>query len=123
MLYGLEPELRKRFKNGNAFDTMGELKIIFDTNAAVEIYNASEKFFSCMMEENSSVSEHALKISGYADKLVSLGISIHIDLGIHHVLQSLPPSYQSFMVNYNMQGMKKSLPELLSMLETMTPPG
>ena len=64
ILYGLEPELRKRFENGNAFDTMGELKMIFDTHAAVESYNASEKFFSCMMEEHSSVSEHVLKISG-----------------------------------------------------------
>src|SRR3954471_17639333 len=118
ILYGLEPELRKHFENGNAFDTMGELKMIFDTHAAVESYNASEKFFSCMMEEHSSVSEHVLKMSGYADKLVSLGISIPIDLGIHRVLQSLPPSYKSFVMNYNMQGMKKSLLELLSMLKT-----
>ena len=70
-----------------------------------------------MMEEHNSVSEHVLKMSGYADKLVSLGISIPIDLGIHRVLQSLPPSYKSFVMNYNMQGMKKSLPELLSMLK------
>ena len=118
ILYGLEPELRKRFENGNAFDTMGELKMIFDTHAAVESYNATEKFFSCMMEENNSVSEHVPKMSGYADKLVSLGITIPIDLGIHRVLQSLPPSYKSFVMNYNMQGMKKSLPELLSMLKT-----
>ena len=92
--------------------------MIFDTHAAVESYNASEKFFSCMMEEHNSVSEHVLKMSGYDDKLVSLGISIPIDLGIHRVLQSLPPSYKSFVMNYNMQGMKKSLPELLSMLKT-----
>ena len=92
ILYGLEPELRKRFENSNAFDTMGELKMIFDTHAAVESYNATEKFFSCMMEENSSVSEHVVKMSGYAGKLVSLGITIPIDIGIHRVLQSLPPS-------------------------------
>ena len=71
-----------------------------------------------MMEEHSFVSEHVLKMSGYADKLVSLVISIPIDLGIHRVLQSLPPSYKSFVMNYNMQGMKKSLPEVLSMLKT-----
>src|SRR3954469_18385875 len=65
------------------------------------------------MPRNPSV----LKMPGYADKLVSLGITIPIDLGIHHVLQSLPPSYKSFVMNYNMQGMKKSLPELLSMLK------
>src|SRR5215216_4982629 len=117
ILYGLEPKLRKRFENGNAFDTMGEFKMIFDTHAAVESYISYEKLFSSMMEENNSVSEHVLKMFGYADKLVSLGITIPIDLGIHHVLQSLPPSYKSFVMNYNMQGMTKSLPELLSMLK------
>jgi hypothetical protein len=72
-----------------------------------------------MMEENSSVSEHVLKISGYTDKLIALGITIPIKLGIHHVLQSLPRSYKSFVMNYNVQGMKKSLLELLSMLKTV----
>src|SRR4051812_43874207 len=97
---------------------MRELKMIFDTHAAVESYEASENFFSCMMEEHSSVSEHVLRISGYAEKLLALGISIPIELGIHRVLKSLPPSYKSFVMNYNMQGIKKSLPELLSMLKT-----
>jgi hypothetical protein len=118
ILYGLEPELRKHFEHINAFDTMGDLKMIFDTHATIESYEASEKFFRCMMEENSSVSEHVLKISGYADKLIALGITIPIELGIHRVLQFLPPSYKSFVMKYNMQGMKKSLPELLSMLKT-----
>ena len=118
ILYGLEPELRKRFENSNTFDTMGELKMIFDTHADVESYEASEKFFSCMMEEHNSVSAHVLRMSGYADKLIALGITIPIELGIHRVLQYLPPSYKSFVMNYKMQGMKKSLPELLSMLKT-----
>jgi hypothetical protein len=98
---------------------MVELKLIFDSHTAVESYDASEKFFSCMMEENSSVSEHVLKMSGYTDKLISLGITIPNELGIHRVLQSLPPSYKSFVMNYNMQGMRKTLPELLSMLKTI----
>jgi hypothetical protein len=97
---------------------MGELKLIIDSHTAVESYDASEKFFSCMIEENSSVSEHVLKMSGYTDKLFSLGITIPNELGIHRVLQSLPPSLKGFVMDYNMQGMKKSLPELLSMLKT-----
>jgi hypothetical protein len=70
-----------------------------------------------MMEENSSVSKHVLKLSGYTDKLISLGITILSDLGTHRVLQSLPPSYKIFVMNYNIQGMRKTLPELLSMLK------
>ena len=69
--------------------------MIFDTHAAVESYEASEKFFSCMMEEHSSVSEHVVKMSGYADKLIALGITIPDELAIDSVLQSLPPSYKA----------------------------
>ncbi|KAK1610942.1 hypothetical protein QYE76_034615 [Lolium multiflorum] len=70
------------------------------------------------MEEDSSVSEHVLKIPGHAKKLLDLGIMIPNALGIHHVLQSLPPSYKNFVMNYNMQCMDKTLPELFSMLKT-----
>ena len=101
-LYGLESELQKHFENHSPHEIVEELKMIFQTHAAVKSYEASEKFFNCKMEENSSVSKHVLKLSGYADKLQQLGISIPIDLGIHRVLQSLPPSYKNFVMNYNM---------------------
>jgi hypothetical protein len=39
-------------------------------------------------------------------------------LAIDRVLQSLPPSYKGFVLNYNMQGMTKSLSELFAMLKT-----
>ncbi|KAK1642288.1 hypothetical protein QYE76_060093 [Lolium multiflorum] len=57
-------------------------------------------------------------MSGHAKKLQDLGITIPNALGIHRVLQSLSPSYKNFVMNYNMQCMNKTLPELLSMLKT-----
>ncbi|KAK1696369.1 hypothetical protein QYE76_013066 [Lolium multiflorum] len=56
-------------------------------------------------------------MSGHAKKLSDLGIIIPNQLGIHRVLQSLPPSYKNFVMNYNMQNMNKELPELFSMLK------
>src|SRR4051812_19822401 len=92
--------------------------MIFEAHVAVKSYEASEKFFNCKMEEGSSVSEHALKMSGHASKLQSLGIVIPNALGIQCVLLSLPPSYKNFVMNYNMKNMDKSLPELFSMLNS-----
>src|SRR3954469_15210635 len=74
--------------------------------------------FYCKMEEGNSISEHVLKMSRNANKLQSLGIVIPNALGIHRVLQSLPPSYKNFVMNYNMQRTDKSLPELFSMLKS-----
>ncbi|KAK1632668.1 hypothetical protein QYE76_006983 [Lolium multiflorum] len=59
-----------------------------------------------------------LAITGHAKKLSDLGIVIPNRLGINRVLQSLPPSYKNFVMNYNMQNMNKELPELFAMLKS-----
>ncbi|KAK1680127.1 hypothetical protein QYE76_040975 [Lolium multiflorum] len=118
ILCSLEAELQKHFEHHDPCDMMRELKLIFETHAAVESYEASKQFFNCMMEEGSSVSEHMFAMSGHAKKLSDLGIVIPNQLGIHRVLQSLPPSYKNFVMNYNMQNMNKELPELFSMLKS-----
>ena len=93
------------------------MKLIFQANARVERYEVSNKFYSCKMEENSSVSEHILKMSGYHNHLTQLGLDLPVDCVIDRVLQSLPPSDKSFVMNYNMQGMDKTIPELFEMLK------
>ncbi|KAK1632458.1 hypothetical protein QYE76_006773 [Lolium multiflorum] len=115
--FRLESDLQKRFEHHDPHELMKELKAIFETHAAVECYEASKQFFSCMMEEGSSVSEHMLAMTGHAKKLSDLGIVIPNRLGINRVLQSLPPSYKNFVMNYNMQNMNKELPELFDMLK------
>ena len=94
-----------------------ELKLIFQANARIERYEVSNKFYSCKMEENSFVSEHILKMSGYHNHLTQLGVNLPVDSVIDRVLQSLPPSYKGFVMNYNMQGMEKTILELFAMLK------
>ena len=92
--------------------------MVFQAHARVERYEVSDKFFSCKMEENSSVSEHILTMSGLHNRLSQLGVNLLDDSVIDRILQSLPPSYKSFVMNYNMQGMDKSISELYSMLKS-----
>ena len=70
------------------------------------------------MEENSSVSEHILKMSGYNNHLIQLGVNLPDDSVIDRVLQSLPPSYKGFVMNYNMQGIMVTIPKLFMMLKS-----
>ena len=65
---------------------INDLKAMFRTQAKVERYEASSKFFTCMMEENISINEHVLKMSGYGDRLAQLGVHIPNELGIDRVL-------------------------------------
>src|SRR4051812_10280382 len=117
MLYDLELGLPRSFECHGAYEMFQELKLIFQVNARVERYEVPNKFYSCKMEENSSVGEHTLKMSGYHNNLTQLGVNLPDDSVIDRVLQSLPPSYKGFMMNYNMQGMEKTIPELFAMLK------
>ena len=99
MLYSLEPGIQKRFEQHKAYEMFQELKMVFQAHAQVERYEVSDKFYSCKMEENSSISEHILKMSGLRNHLSQLGVNLPDDSVIDRILQSLPPSYKSFVMN------------------------
>ena len=56
-------------------------------------------------------------MSGYHNHLTQMGVNLPDDSAIDRVLQSLPPSYKGFMMNYIMQGMDRTIPELFAMLK------
>ena len=90
MLNGLESGLQRCFECHGPYEMFQELKLIFQANAWVERYEGSNKLYSCKMEENSSISEHILRMSGYHKHLTQLGVNLPDDSVIDRVLQSLP---------------------------------
>ena len=76
MLYGLEPGLQKRFERHGAYKMSQELKLVFQTHARVERYETSDKYFAYKMEENSSTSEHVLRLSEYYNCMNQVGVNI-----------------------------------------------
>src|ERR1041385_5049741 len=118
MLYSMEAELQKRFERMGAYEIITDLKAVFAPQARAEHYEASEAFFSAKMDEHSSASEHVVKMFGYVQRLNALECQIPDEFAVDRVLQSLPPSYKGFVLNYNMQGMTKTPSELFAMLKT-----
>ena len=118
MLYAMEAGLQRRFETMSAFEIITDLKAVFEPQAKAERYEASEAFFLAKMEEHGSVSEHMVKMSGHVTRLNALDCKIPDELAIDRVLQSSPPSYKGFVMNYNMHGMAKTLSELFVMLKT-----
>ena len=96
-----------------------ELKLVCQTHTRVERYETSDKFFAYKMEENNSTSEHVLGLSEYYNRLNQVGVNLPDTIVIDRVLYSLSPSYWNFMMNYNMQGVTKMIPELFVMLKWM----
>src|SRR3954470_410787 len=76
MLYSLEPGLQKCFEQHGAYEMFQELRMVFQAHALVERYEVSDKFYSCKMEENKSVSEHILNMSRLHNCLSQLGVNL-----------------------------------------------
>ncbi|KAL0445734.1 UNVERIFIED_CONTAM: hypothetical protein Slati_1701300 [Sesamum latifolium] len=79
-------------------------------------YAAIKAFFGTKMAEGSSVHSHGVKMLSLVEKLEDLKVGLNNDTYIDVILQSLPPSYDPFIINYNMNGLEKSIHELINML-------
>ncbi|KAL0367212.1 UNVERIFIED_CONTAM: hypothetical protein Sradi_3611300 [Sesamum radiatum] len=79
-------------------------------------YAATKTFFRTKMVEGSSVQSHGVKMLSLVEKLENLKAGLTNDTYIDVILQSLPPSYDPFIVNYNMNGLEKFIHELINML-------
>ncbi|KAL0439500.1 UNVERIFIED_CONTAM: Retrovirus-related Pol polyprotein from transposon RE2 [Sesamum latifolium] len=79
-------------------------------------YAAIKVFFGTKMAEGSSVQSHGVKMLSLVEKLEDLKAGLDNDTYIDMILQSLPPSYDPFIINYNMNGLEKSIHELINML-------
>ncbi|KAL2249902.1 UNVERIFIED_CONTAM: hypothetical protein Sindi_2463900 [Sesamum indicum] len=79
-------------------------------------YAATKTFFRTKMAEGSSVQSHRVKMLSLVEKLEDLKAGLDNDTYIDVILQSLPPFYNPFIINYNMNGHEKSIHELINIL-------
>nr|GEY53895.1 hypothetical protein [Tanacetum cinerariifolium] len=82
-----------------------------------ELLQTTRDFHSCKQEEGQSVSSHVLKIKGYIDNLERLGHPVTLGLCVSLILIGLRKEYDSFVQNYNMHNMGKTVNELHAMLK------
>ncbi|GKA27145.1 retrotransposon protein, putative, ty1-copia subclass [Tanacetum coccineum] len=75
------------------------------------------EFHACKQEEGQSVSSYVLKMKSYIDNLERLGHAMTQNLAVSLILVSLRKEYDSFVQNYNMHGMGKTVTELHAMLK------
>ncbi|KAL2251537.1 UNVERIFIED_CONTAM: hypothetical protein Sindi_2276000 [Sesamum indicum] len=80
-------------------------------------YVDTKEFFRNMMAEGSFVQEHGVKMLSLARKLENLKVGLNNNTYIDMILQLLPPFFESFIINSNMNGLEKTINELINMLE------
>jgi hypothetical protein len=81
-------------------------------------FNTSKALFGSKLAKGAPVSPHVIKMIGYIESLQRLGFPLDENLTTNVILQSLPASFEPFLMNYHMNGLKKTLTELHGMLKT-----
>ncbi|KAK8675460.1 hypothetical protein V6N13_033526 [Hibiscus sabdariffa] len=118
MLATIVPELQKQHEDMGAYEMIQNLKEIYEGQARQERYETSKALFQCKMNEGSPVGAHVIKMMGYIQTLEELGFHLKNELATDVILQSLPDSFKPFVLNFNMNEINKTLPQLLGMLRT-----
>ncbi|KAK8528242.1 hypothetical protein V6N12_074776 [Hibiscus sabdariffa] len=118
MLATMTPELQKQHENMVAYEMNQNLKDIYEGQARQERYETSKALFQCKISERSPVGAHVIKMMGYIQTLEKLGFPLNDELAIDVVLQSFLDSFNQFVLNFNMNEINKTLPQLLGMLRT-----
>ena len=60
--------------------------MVFHMHARVKRYETSDKYFAYKVQENTSASEHVLRMSGYYNRLNQVGFNIPDKIVIGRVL-------------------------------------
>ena len=97
---------------------VSQLNALYLKQARTEHYEIMKQSWECKMAEGGSISEHVIKLVGYAQRLSALGFVIPMTLGTDILLASRPPYYNGFIMNYKMNGLDKTTYELFAMLKT-----
>ncbi|KAL0293458.1 UNVERIFIED_CONTAM: hypothetical protein Sradi_6936600 [Sesamum radiatum] len=79
-------------------------------------YASSKAFFVIKMARGSSIHSDGIKMLSPVEKLETLKAGLDNNTYIDVMLQSLPPSYDPFIINYNMNGLEKSINKLINVL-------
>ncbi|KAK8985167.1 hypothetical protein V6N11_012006 [Hibiscus sabdariffa] len=115
MLATMTPELQKQRGDMVIYEIIQNLKEIFERQAHQEMYKTSKALFQCKMRDGSPM---GALVMGYIQTLEKLGFPLKDELTTDDILQSLLDIFKPFVLNFIVNEINKTLPQLLGMLRT-----
>ncbi|GJS46577.1 hypothetical protein Tco_0596698, partial [Tanacetum coccineum] len=112
----MTPELHRQFENSSPYDMIKELKSMFEKQAKVKRFDLIQTFHACKQEEGKPVGAYVLRMKDYLEQLEHLGYVLPQDISVGLILNGLTSDFVSFVRNYNMHNMGKTIGELHALL-------
>ncbi|VFQ83148.1 unnamed protein product [Cuscuta campestris] len=118
MLATMTPELQRLHKDMEANPMMTRLKGLYQGQARHERFKISATLFSSKLATGNPVGPHVFKMIGQIETLKKLEAPLHPMLATDLILGSLPAEYSQTVVNFYMNKLEMTMPELLKFLTT-----
>ena len=118
ILASMTNELQRQHESMDTHSILLNLKELYGEHSRTARYEISKQLFRARMIEGTSVQNHVLMVIDLITRLGQLGFVMDGELNQDLILQSLLDSFSQFVLNYHMNKLNTSLPELLNMLKT-----
>ena len=118
MVATMTPELQRFYEDYWLYEMNKDLVEKFRKRASQERYEVVKSLMACKLKDGESVCNHVQKMQRYIERLAKLNVMIDDDFAIDIVLNSLPSSYDQFIMTYHLNNTKQTMAELHNHLQT-----
>ena len=116
MLAVMNDEFSRKFEEAQPEDILQRLKESFGTPDDAKRYHISSAIYNTRMHEGAPVTDHVMNMIELFECLGKLGCPLHEQLGKDAILNSLPPSYLSFLDHWRLNRPAVNYHEMLGLL-------
>ncbi|KAI3700262.1 hypothetical protein L2E82_44884 [Cichorium intybus] len=118
MIATMNPELQRIYEDYWPYEMDKDLMEKFRKQEHIERREVVKAFTNGKPKDGESICTHMQRMHGYVERLRKLEMSVHEDLVVDIVLNSLPSSYDQFTLVYHLNNNQATLAELHRMLRT-----
>ena len=99
-------------------EMLTHLQELYGEQSRTAHFEIFRRLFRAKMSDGQSINDHCLTIIKNIEELQKFGMNMDKKLQVDLILQSLSDSYGLFFMNYHMNKIDNTLPELLNILVT-----
>lgn len=113
----MTPDLQKSYEDYQPYEMNLYLAQMFHKKAIQERYEVVKALMACKLNEWDLCMLMCKKIQRHIERLEKLNVNFNKELAIDMVLNSLPSSYDKFIVTYHLNNIETTLIELHILLQ------
>ncbi|KAI3724048.1 hypothetical protein L2E82_35813 [Cichorium intybus] len=118
MIATMNPELQRIYEDYWPYEMHKELVEKFRKQERIESREVVKAFINGKPKDGESICTHVQRMHGYMERFRKLEMTVHEDLAVDIVLNSLPSSYVQFTLAYHLNNNQATLAKLHRMLRT-----